>query len=115
MSLTGARQAFANALSTVDGLKGYPYRPGSPRPGDAWPQWSGGTVDDASGQIMNGWSVLIMLPQDERAADEWIDDHAQLVGDALETEQVAYIDGFAPANLAPTGTVYGLLITTRSE
>src|SRR5688572_22278641 len=115
MSLTGKRDAFEAALEGVTGVKGYAYRPGAPRPGDAWPQWAGGAVDDASGQIMNGWSVLVMLPQPERAADEWIDDHAQLIAHALERAHVAYVEGFAPANLSPTGTVYGLLITTRSE
>ena len=115
MSLVGKRQEFADALSTVAGVKAHPYRPGEPRAGDAWPQWSGGTLDDASGQMMNGWSVVVMLPQDERAADEWVDARAQLIGDALERAQVAYVEGFAPANLSPNGTVYGLLITTRSE
>jgi len=115
MSLAGKRAEFAATLSTVDGVNGYPYRPGEPRPGDAWPQWAGGTVDEASGQIANGWSVAVYLPQDERAADEWVDARAQLIGDALESAQVAYVEGFAPANLSPNGTVYGLLITTRSE
>jgi hypothetical protein len=115
MSLAGKRQAFADTLSTVAGVNGHPYRPGAPRAGDAWPQWAGGTVHEESGQIVNGWSVLVYLPQEERAADDWVDARAQLIGDALELAQVAYVDGFAPANLSPTGTVYGLLITTRSE
>jgi hypothetical protein len=115
MSLIGKREAFADALDEVSGVRGYPYRPGAPRKGDAWPQWGGGEVDPASGQILNGWSVLVMLPQEERAADEWVDAHAQLIGDALERADVAYVSGFAPANLSPNGTVYGLLITTRSE
>jgi hypothetical protein len=115
MTMAGTRQAFANALSTVNGVRGYTYKPGAPRPGDAWAQWTGDTVDDASGQMMSGWSVLVVLPQDERAADEWIDEHAQELGDALQQGQVAYVDGFAPANLNPNGTLYGLLITTRSE
>lgn len=115
MSLIGKREEFRAALATVAGIKAHAYRPGTPRPRDAWPQWTGGTVDDVSGQVMNGWSVLVMLPQDERDADAWVDANAQLIGDAIETAQVAKVDAFAPANLSPNGTVYGLLITTRSE
>lgn len=116
MSLVGKRDAFRVALDALDGVKGYAYRPGSPRKGDAWPHWAGGAVDEQSGQISNGWHVLVMLPQDERAADEWIDANAQAVADAIERAQVAFVEGFAPANLSQTnGTVYGLLITTRSE
>lgn len=115
MSLIGKREAFRDALDALAGVKGYAYRPGAPRAGDAWPQWSGGTIDEPSGQIANGWAVLVMLPQQERAADEWVDEHAQTIADAIERADVARVEGFAPANLSPNGQVYGLLITTRSE
>lgn len=113
MSLAGKRQEFADALSTVDDVTGYPYRPGEPRPGDAWPRWGGNTIAEDNIQFTNGWQVIVYLPQDERAADEWIDEHDQALYDAIQP--VAHIEGFAPANLSPAGTVYGLLISTRSE
>jgi len=113
MSLSGKRQEFATALSTVVGVTGYSYPPGNPRPGDAWPVWQGSTVGEDRIQFTNGWSVFVMLPQEQRAADEWIDSHDQALYDAIQP--VAYIDGFAPAILSPNSTVYGLLITTRSE
>jgi hypothetical protein len=113
MSLAGKRQEFADALSTVPDVRGHAYRPGAPRAGDAWPTWGGSTIGEDNVQFTNGWQVVVYLPQDERAADDWVDAHDQALYDAIQP--VAHIEGFAPANLSSTGTVYGLVIATRSE
>jgi len=114
VSLAGKRQEFADALSTVDDVTGYAYRPADPRAGDAWPVWGGSDRDDDRLPFTTSWRVVIQLPQEERASDEWIDAHEQDLFDAISP--VAFIDGFAPANLGgQNSTVYGLVITTRSE
>lgn len=114
MSLASTRQSFADVLSGVAGVQGYPKRPAAPSVGDAWPVWRIAALDDNSQQFTNGWDLLVYMPQDEAAADDWIDDHIQELIEALEP--VAAVDSYQPANLAPSGSsVFGLLINTRSE
>jgi hypothetical protein len=116
MSIVGKRQDFAIALGLVDDVQGFAYRPASPKAGDAWPIFGGGERDDATGLFSHTWSAAVYLPQDERAASAWIDDHVDLLADTLAQRGVAYVDGFNPVNLGTdTSYIYGLLLTTRSE
>jgi hypothetical protein len=115
MSLNGKRAEFVAALTTVDGVTGYAKRPTVPRAGDAWPSWRGAERDDTQ-QFVHTWSVAVVLPTDETAANDWIDDHAEEIQDALLQGGVAYTDGFDPANLGTDQSpVFGLLFSTRSE
>lgn len=113
MSLTDDREAFATALTTVDGVKGYAYRPPAPRPGDAWPLL--GAMDRADGlAFIVSWRVLVFLPQDERAASMWMDAHVDGLVDALEP--LAFVDRIEPVNTGPDAAPqYALQITMRSE
>lgn len=113
MSLTGDRAAIAAALSTMTGVKGYPYRPTTPRPGDAWPLL--GQLRHAAGMAFEvTWRVMVFLPQDERAASDWVDSHYADVVDALLP--VGFVDTAEPALMATNaGDQNVLLITMRSE
>lgn len=114
MSLTGDREATATAMSTVTGVTGYAYRPTTPLPGDAWPLLS--ALDRADGTAFYAsWRVLILLPQDERTASEWIDTHHEDLVDALEAS-VGFVDRIEPVALSASGTdQIALQITMRSE
>lgn len=112
MSLTTKRQEFTAALSTVEGVQGYDYKPTTPRAGDAWPQWRGMSRSEEV-QFTNAWVVVVYLPQDERSAEQWVEEHIAGLYDAINP--VAFIDGFSAANLSQTGQQYGLVISTRSE
>lgn len=113
MSLVGTRQEIADALSTVDGVKGYRKRPKPSKPGDGWPLLS--SLERADGLSFTvTWRVLILLRQDEVAASEWIDAHHEDLVDALE--QVGFVDRLEPVQLAAdNSTQYALQITMRSE
>ncbi|MEV0156878.1 hypothetical protein AB0H57_24545 [Micromonospora sp. NPDC050686] len=113
MSLTGARDAIAAALSTADGVKGYAYRPTTPRSGDGWPLL--GPLDRADGRAFTvTWRVLVYLPQDERGASEWIDAHAEYLVDVLEP--LGFVDRIEPVALGASGSdQYALQITMRGE
>lgn len=113
MSLAGDRKAIADALSTVTGVKGYAKRPTSTLPGDGWPLLS--SLDRADGQAFTvTWRVLLVLPQDEIAASDWIDAHHEQLVDALL--DVGFVDTIAPVKLeTEAGNQYALQITMRSE
>ncbi|MER5703479.1 hypothetical protein ABT023_16260 [Micromonospora sp. NPDC002296] len=113
MSLAGARNDIEAALSTAPGVKGYAYRPITPRPGDGWPLLS--ALDRADGLAFTAtWRVLVLLPQDERAASDWIDAHHEELVDALLP--VGFVDRLEPVVLtAGPADQYALQITMRGE
>ena len=115
MSLAGKRAEFAYALSTVDGVKGHEYKPDVPRPGDAWPLL--GALDRAEATAFYvSWRVLVFLPQDERKASEWIDSHHESLVDAIEMNDVGFVDRLEPVALtSQAGDQLALQISMRSE
>jgi hypothetical protein len=113
MSLNGTRAAIKAALDTVTGVTGYLKRPSTPKPGDAWPLWRGAARGDVR-LFEHAWAVAVLLPQDELAANDWVDDHIDALVDALRP--VLYVEGYDPANFGPEGSpAYGLLITGTIE
>jgi hypothetical protein len=112
MSLSAKRLAFKAALNTVTGVRAYEFKPDTPKAGDAWPQWRGMERGEEV-LFTSTWAVVIFLPQDDKAAERWVEAHITDLYNALTP--VAFIDGFAAANLSLTGQQFGLVISTRSE
>lgn len=112
MSWDSKRQEIADTLSTIDGVKGYKFRPDSPKPGDGWPRFGGMTRED--GWMVVTWNVMVFLPQNEAKASEWMDNHLEaLIEGLLPT---GFVESVEPANIAVgEATQYGLLVTFRSE
>lgn len=116
MSLSDRRDAIVAALSTVDGVKGYPKAPQAPRTGDAWP----GLVPEFTrgpGMVFYlDWSVYVALPGQDLDAAQWIEEHLFELVDALQP--LAHVTAAGPAMLpvpnAPGG-MSGLEITMRGE
>jgi hypothetical protein len=110
-----SRAAIAAALSTVADVRGHEYRPSTPRAGDAWPLL--GSLDRSEGlTFIRTWRVLVFLPQDERSASDWIDAHQEALVNAMEGQDVGFVDRLEPVALASSGgDQYGLQITMRSE
>lgn len=116
MSLADDRAEFVAALTAVDGITAYAVSPKTPRPGDAWLRWGGAGLDSPNDPLFaQQWSVVVMLPQSEAAADEWIDAHIGAILTALGP--VAWVVSYAPATLGGTDNapVFGLLITATRE
>jgi hypothetical protein len=65
------RASLATALSTVSGLRGFIKRPSAAKRGNAWPRVTG-LEHVAPGTWQTGWQVVILLPTDELAQDDWI-------------------------------------------
>lgn len=87
------RPDIAEALSEVDGVTGYTRRPSAPRVGDAWPKWSGDT-HVAPGAFETTWQIVVLLPNDEAAQEEWIVARRVALVEALAA--VAWVVGMEP-------------------
>ena len=113
MSLTGDRDAIAAALSGVPGVTGYPYRPSTPRAGDAWPLL--GAIDRAEAMTFYvNWRILVFLPQSERGASDFIDARWEDLVDALLP--VGFVERIEPVALGPAGAEqFAAQILMRSE
>jgi hypothetical protein len=114
--LVEKRTQFKNALDSVEGVHGFLYQPSAPRAGDAWPVMGTAEKDIQSGEFYIDWYVAVYLPQRDRDASIWIDNHVDLIIDAIEEGQVATVDQFDPVNLGDdTNFRHGLALTMRSE
>lgn len=114
MSTTGDRQALADAISTVDGVKGHKYRPTVLAPGAAWPLL--GELERASSvpAFEVTWRVVIVLPADEQRASEWFDEHHEDAADALA--EFGYVERIEPAAVrTEAGDLDAMIITVRKE
>jgi hypothetical protein len=98
MSIAGMRAVLKTALDTVDGVRGYEYRPDSITDGDAWPVRGPAERDQASGLFLLDWGVQVVLPSDPKQADAWMDAHVNALVTALG--QVAYVTGFVGVSLS---------------
>lgn len=111
---TGKRAEIAAALATVPDVRGYAYRPATPKAGDAWVLL--GALERGPGSVFGTtWRVRVHLPQEERAASVWTDAHMDALYDALKP--CAFVDRIEPIMLpvAGAGEMYALEFTMRSE
>jgi hypothetical protein len=113
MSLTGQRQEIADALSTVEGVTGFKYRPTGLNTGMAWP-----LLDVLTSQRRDyeaTWHVLVVLPPDEQKASEWFDDKYEAIADAL-TNEFGSIEQIYPEGLRTSeGDIQVMRLIVRRE
>lgn len=113
MSLAGARQEIATALSTVDGVTGHVLRPTLLKTGVGWPSWVGASRA-AAYSFMHVWKATIIVPSGEAAANQWLDDHVADLVDALMP--VGMIDEYDPTAVPTTsGDLFAVTFTLRKE
>lgn len=113
MSILNDRAEIAAALDGVTGVKGYVKRPKAPKPGDAWPLLPDYELQD--GLVWRPtWRVIVVLPADESAAAEWMDEHFGPIVAALRVP--AFPESAAPGVWQTSaGDLLILEITMRSE
>jgi hypothetical protein len=114
MSLTGDRQEIADALSTVEGVKGYKYRPMvAPKAGNAWPLL--GPLERGPGTDFQAtWRIVVVLPPTEQQASEWFDEMHEPIAEALE--DFGFVELIEPGNLATdAGDMDVMILTLRRE
>lgn len=110
MNIAALRAALAAALNALADVRAAANYRQISRPGDAVVRFDK-TTRDVTGF---GWiitcQVLIALPQDMAAAEKWVDDHIDLIVDALAGELV--VGEVAPVQLQlDTGIVPALQVT----
>lgn len=113
MSWGNDRTEIVTALNTVSGVKAYVNRPTALKPGDAWPLLP--SLDLQDGLCWRPtWTVLVVLPQDEQAAAEWLDSHFEAIVTALRVP--AFAESAEPIDFQTSGgSMLVLAITLRSE
>lgn len=114
MSLAGDRQAIADALSTIDGVTGFKYRPTVANAGDAWPLIE--VLDNPGAYNFQAtWRVVVVLPAGEQDAMEWFDSMHEEVSDVL-IDQIGSVERIEPSLLATeAGTRNVMLLTVTRE
>lgn len=115
MSLAAKRQALAAALSTVDGITGYPKRPTVITVGSAWVLWRGMEPDsDQRIAWRHTWAVVVVVGDSEDAADAFVAERADEFADALHPE--LYVTSIQPSILpVESGAMFALTLTGESE
>ncbi len=81
------RQAIASAASTVEGITCAPYFVQSTAAGAAMVRLDRIEYPNRFGGVCH-WNVIVMLPQDQSAAEQYIDDKIPAVRDAVGSELV---------------------------
>jgi hypothetical protein len=113
MSLVTDRTDLAEVLSTIDGVRGFKYRPKDFSAGDAWPLIETVTRDQGA-YLRVTWRVIIILPTDEKAASAWFSDHLEDITDALD--QFAYVEEAKPyIQQTGAGDVNAIELTMSKE
>lgn len=108
-----SRQSIADALSTVDGITGYPAKPKATKVGDAWPLVNQLTRGPGNA-FETEWRIAVTIGTDLGTATDKFDELIPVVTQALQ--QVAFVDLARPL-IIPTeaGDLYGVEIIARSE
>lgn len=114
MSLATARQAFADALSTVDGIRGYTSPPPTMHPGAAWARLSNMDSQGAPGLFTVTWDVLVISGGVPGQVEPFLDEHLAGITDALAP--IAFVTAVNPTAITtPSGDLFGVMLTTIRE
>lgn len=113
MTFDTSREDIAAALSTVDGVKGYPTRPDVLFPGDAYPLF--GSAERGPGlAFLATWRIILVLGNDEALAMTRTEELVTDVAAALDP--VAFVETFVPFAISTQGgDLFALEITARSD
>jgi len=109
------RQSIADALSIVEGVTGYAKQPKVTKAGDAWALVNSLTRGPGKA-FETEWRIAVTIAADPDTAAERFDSLIPEVAQALESQDVAYVDSARPIAV-PTeaGDLYGAEILARSE
>lgn len=96
-----AREEIAAAASTVDGIEVSPTYAAVSAPGQGYVTWLRTEYPNSLGGE-DYWGVVIALPPDVAAAQEWVAEHLGPLWKALRTSRVMTVTGARPDVDLPT-------------
>lgn len=108
------RDDIATAATIADLTNVSPYYRQSSRPGDGSVRLDAVSRDDSGFGRIATWQVIVFLPQDQAAAEKWMDDHLTQLLDAIATELI--VTSATPAQIPlDTGMTSALVIEGARE
>lgn len=103
------RGEIATAANTVAGVNVSEFYRQTTKPGDGFVSLAGYDRDDTGFGFMERWNVTVVLHQDVKAAETWIETNADALIDALSA--VLVITALTPGKLAlDAGAVPGVVV-----
>ncbi|WP_036517077.1 hypothetical protein [Nocardioides sp. J54] len=93
------REALAAAANTVDGVNVTPYYRQATGVGEGLVRYDRTDYPNAFGGLVTWW-VVVVLPQDMRAAEEWLDENGAALREAVAEELI--VRSMYPQQLALT-------------
>lgn len=105
------RDEIAQALNDADlGLNVTAYYRQSLKPWDGFVKWSGTTQASNRFGWVNTWQVWLALPQDVKAAEQWLDTNLTALVEAFDAEVI--VTSAVPAELVvgDGASVNGLIL-----
>lgn len=113
MSTTATRIALKDKLSTIAGVTGFEFRPGTLKAGAAWPLFE--VAERGPGNAFAyTWRVVLFLGGDEKYAQQFLDDRLPEIVDALEPD--AFVEQARVISFLVAGNeIHSLEIRVRSE
>lgn len=85
MSPTEVREAIATAASTAPGVTVTPYYRQITKAGEGMVRYDHTDYPNKFGGLVT-WQVVVMLPQDQRAAEQWLDQNGTALRVAVEPQ-----------------------------
>ncbi|KRF19660.1 hypothetical protein [Nocardioides sp. Soil796] len=101
MSAAEVRQALADAASTVEGITCFPYYKQMTKPGGACVRKDRTEYPNDFGGV-NTWQVVVILPQDQAAAEKFMDEKTPLLVAALSPE-MRVTEAYPTVTVLPDG------------
>lgn len=90
-----ARDELAAVASALDGINVTGHYRQSLKAGAGFVKWNGRTRDDSGLGWMDSWQVWLALPQEVRAAEDWLAEHLEPLIAAVD--DVLVVTGATPA------------------
>lgn len=111
---SAVRQAIADAANTAAGVTVTPYFRALTQPGDGAVRYDHTDYPNAFGGLVT-WQVVVALPQDQRAAEQWLDQNGHALRVAVSEELIVRSMTAFQINLPDAGAIPAVVIEGQRE
>lgn len=108
--MTGVREEIAAVVNTVDGLEIYPYFEAVSKDGQGYVEFLRAEYPNQLGGE-DYWGVLVAVPADLAAAQQWVDTYRGPIVAALVKSRVLVVTGVRPERVeVPDNPIIKMLV-----